>query len=187
LLSELGFRGTSSVSTFNAYLKSLRKLGIPFVAAEVGHGPGHPVVYGYSHLMELGLALAMRFYLAIPDAVLREIVRWRPQLRHLYRQAFSERDSGRGAPLRFGQATDPFEIHGTYLDLQMKFAGGQLVRFGPPRLLTPADAVRCFADPDLASRAAMPLPISMLSAEIARLAAAAPRIRPGARASTAHS
>jgi hypothetical protein len=181
VLSELGFRGGSSVSTFNAYLKSLRRLGIPFTESEVGHGAGHPVVYGYRHLMEISLALAMRFYLAIPDKVLSEIVRWRPQLLRLYRRAFTERNTGRGAPIRLGQAPNTCEMHGAYLDLRMRFAGGQLMRLGPPQLLTPFEAIRRFANVDPSSRATMPLPLSALSTEIVRLATAAPHIRPGPR------
>ena len=36
LLSELGFRGDAAQSTFYEYLKSLRKLGIPFGAGKIG-------------------------------------------------------------------------------------------------------------------------------------------------------
>lgn len=181
VLSELGFKGGSTISTFNAYLKSLRKLGIPFATSEVGRGAGHPVSYDYGHVMELGLVLTMRFYFAIPDVLLKEIVRWRPQLGRLYRQAYLQRERGLGAPRPVGSTSDQFEARGVFLDLQLRFAGGKLTRLGPPRALNPLQALQRFVTTDIATRSDIPIPLSQLAEGVVRLSIVAPLIRRGPR------
>jgi hypothetical protein len=70
LLSELGFREGVSESTFNHYLKSLRKLGVPFEYGKDKSQRRHYVTYNFEELMELSIALLLRVYWAIPDAVI---------------------------------------------------------------------------------------------------------------------
>jgi hypothetical protein len=181
VLSELGFGGGTSRSTFNSYIKSLRKLGIPFFTSELGLRPNQPAVYSYEHTMELSVALAMRFYFAIPDVVLQELKRWRPRLYPLYRSALAHRASGRGAevPVRAGAAS--FTMRGIFLDPQLRFAGGRLIRSGPPTALSPAEALQRFATLPIADRTSLPIPLTDLAIEVVRLAAAAPVIRRGPR------
>lgn len=92
VLAQLGFQGATSKSTFNEYIKSLRKLGCPFARGEVSARGRHLANYSYFHLMELALVLTLRVYNAVPDSVLVGIVRHRGTLRRLYRQAYAQRE-----------------------------------------------------------------------------------------------
>ena len=74
-----------------------------------------------------------------------------------------------------------FTLRGIFLDPQLKFAGGRLVSFGPPRALSPADALLTFATSGTADRASLPIPLTDLATEIVRLAELAPVIRRGPR------
>ena len=58
VLDYLGLHAGEDVQTFDAYIKSLRRDGVPFARDELGVGPGHNLKYRYSHLMELAVALA---------------------------------------------------------------------------------------------------------------------------------
>jgi hypothetical protein len=83
VLTQLGFRGKASKSTFYEYIKSLRKLGTPFEHSKIGMGRRGLANYTFGHLMELALILSLRVYYVVPDAVLREIVRNRGALYRL--------------------------------------------------------------------------------------------------------
>jgi hypothetical protein len=73
VLEQLGFRGTASKNTFNEYVKSLRKLGIPFAPGQIGFVRRGLANYSYCHLMELALACKLRVYHVVPDSVLRQL------------------------------------------------------------------------------------------------------------------
>ena len=62
VLSQLGFRSGSSDASFNEYLKSLRRFGIPFSERELDRRSGRLVYYHYENLMELAVALALRVH-----------------------------------------------------------------------------------------------------------------------------
>jgi hypothetical protein len=70
-------------------------------------------------------------------------------------------------------------MRGVFLDLQIKFSGGRLVSFGPPRSLSPFEAIEMFAERDLAARAFLPINLSLLSERVVTLALNAPKIRRG--------
>ena len=71
LLTEVGFRGVATQRTFSEYIKSLRKLGVPFDVDEIFHAQRGPAKnYSYYHLMELALALTLRVYHVVPNSVL---------------------------------------------------------------------------------------------------------------------
>jgi hypothetical protein len=181
VLNELGFSGGTSRATFNSYIKSLRKLGIPFMMSELGLRPNQPAIYSYEHTMELSVALAMRFYFAIPDVVLQELKRWRPRLCPLYWSALAQGGSGRGAEIPVKAGTAAFTMRGIFLDPQMRFAGGRLISLGPPKALSPAEALLRFVALPVADRTSLPIPLTVLASEVVRLAAAAPVIRRGPR------
>lgn len=100
LLSELGFQGGATAKTFYEYVKSLRKFGIPFPRDRRQSGAPRLVAYGFEHLMELGLALSLRVYHGLPDAVLVELIRHRAELHGLYLEAYAQRATGLGAHVR---------------------------------------------------------------------------------------
>ena len=99
LLTELGFGGDATQATFYEYIKSLRKLGIPFDNRAVGTTRGGAVKYSYQNLMELALALTLRVYYVVPDSVLVGIIQYRRSLYGHYRRAYAERCTGKGAPI----------------------------------------------------------------------------------------
>jgi hypothetical protein len=183
LLSELGFRGGASQSTFREYIKSLRKLGIPFERRKIGGGRRRLAIYSYCRLMELALGLTLRVYNVVPDAILVELVRFRKSLDRFYRIAYEERLAGRGAPVVVTtQGHPPIHLRGLFLDLQIDFFGGKLVNFGPPRVLTPFEALVTSASSDVAARAFLPIALSALSERVVALSLRAPPIRTGPRA-----
>jgi hypothetical protein len=183
VLSHLGFRGATSHATFKEYIKSLRKLGIPFSREPRRHTRrGISKVYSYNHMMELALVLSLRVYHAVPDSVLAEIIRYRKRLYRHYQQAYVDRHAGEGAPIAVeinGHA--PLLMRGLFLDLQMNFSGGRLVRFGPPKSLSPAQALANYAGHDVAARAFLPLNLSLLAERVVRVSLHAPVIRSGPR------
>jgi hypothetical protein len=100
LFSQLGFQGMVSESTFHEYVKSLRKLGVPFEFGKIGMPRRGQANYHYNHLMELVLTLTLRVYHVVPDVLLKQIIHYRKSLNRHYRQAFGQRCSGIGAPKR---------------------------------------------------------------------------------------
>jgi hypothetical protein len=178
VLSHLGFQGGASKSTFYEYIKSLRKLGTPFEHGTIGFGRRGLANYSYCHLMELALALTLRVYNIVPDAVLTEIVRYRRRLYRCYHCAYSERQSGLGTGVNLeigGRA--PVIIRGVFLDLKIDFSGGTLTAFGPPQLLSPYDAVSVFIERDIAARALLPINLSLISERLVSTALQAPSVR----------
>lgn len=166
MLTRLGFRGSTSKKTFNDYLKSLRKLNLPVVASEAPRR-GHIILYSYENVMDLVVGLTLRVYYVIPDTVLKALVATRSELHPIYRQAYAQRRSGAGAPLRLGQDGAGFEIAGIFLELNIDHSGGKLVQFGPPEVLTPLEAVEVFARSGQAARAFLPIHISALAQRVA--------------------
>jgi hypothetical protein len=170
VLSQLGFRGTASESTFHEYIKSLRKLGTPFEPRKIGLLRRGHANYHYNQLMELVLTLTLRVYHVVPDSLLRQIIRNRSSLNRHYRRAYAQRCTGIGAPLVLeGTRRIPISIRGVFLDLQVDFSGGMLVSFGPPRSLTPVEALQIFADRDLAARALLPINLSLIAERVVEL------------------
>jgi hypothetical protein len=181
LLTELGYRGTVTESAFFEYVKSLRKLGIPF-----GHekfqakGSRKLARYSFFHLMELATTFSLRVYHVVPDAVLRGVVRYRDELYRFYRRAYAQRCSGLGRPIFIRlRGRKPIELRGLFLDLNIQFAGGHLVRFGPPKLLSSTDTLAKFSESTSSGRTFIPLSLSLLSERVIFLALRAPEIRSG--------
>jgi hypothetical protein len=181
LLTELGYRGTVSKSAFFEYIKSLRKLGIPFGHQRFQTKRGKRLaVYSYWHLMELATVLSLRVYHVVPDSVLRGIAGHRGQLYRFYRRAYAERCSGAGKPtLIVTEDCEPVELRGLYLDLDIEFGGGHLVHFGPPKLLSSAETLMRFSNSTISGRAFLPLALSLLSERVTALALRAPEVRSG--------
>jgi hypothetical protein len=181
LLTELGYRGAVSESAFFEYIKSLRKLGIPFGYEKFQNKRGRRLAcYSFYHLMELSTALSLRVYHVVPDVVLRGVSRYRGELYRFYRRAYAQRHSGVGRSILIKvMGHKPIELRGLFLNLNIQFAGGHLVRFGPPKLLSSADTLAKFSEGTSSGRAFMPLSLSLLSERVILLALRAPKIRSG--------
>jgi hypothetical protein len=181
LLTELGYSAGVSKSTLHEYIKALRKLGIPFghVKFQTKH-KRKLAEYSYYHVMELAIVLSLRVYHVIPDSVLKGIVRYRTKLHKLYRRAYAQRCSGAGSPLVVETKNHvPIELRGLFLDLDIKFSAGHLVRFGPPKLLSSIEALKLFSEGTLTGRTFLPMSLSLLSEQVVSLALAAPTVRSG--------
>jgi hypothetical protein len=182
VLSQLGYQGTETKGTFYEYIKSLRRLCSPFKRVTIGR-PGGLADYSYFHLMELALVLTLRVYYFVPDSVLTGIVRHRTCLYRHYRRAYAERCTGIGAlAVVKVPGHSPINLRGMFLDLQINFSGGKLVEFGPPKPLSPVEALTIFAERDVAARSLLPINLSLLSERLVSAALRAPVIKRGPRA-----
>ena len=182
VLSELGLSGATKRRTFVEYIKSLRKLGIPFAPGEVGLSGRGGANYSYCHLMELALVLTLRVYNAVPDSVLSGIVSHRRSLYRHYQSAYFERTSGRGSAIVIEiPGHGVIKMEGVYLDLKLNFSGGRFVSLGPPKIISPTEAVRRFAENETAARAFLPIKLSNLAERVVALALRAPISRRGPR------
>jgi hypothetical protein len=181
LLTKLGYRGAVSKSVFFEYIKSLRKLGIPFGHQRFQTKRSKRLAqYSYCHLMELATVLSLRVYHVVPDAILRGIASHREQLYRFYRRAYAERRSGAGKPTLIKvKSREPIELRGLFLDLNIQFAGGQLIRFGPPKLLSSTETLARFSKTAISGRAFLPLALSLVSEQVAASALRAPQIHSG--------
>lgn len=184
LLTELGCGDAVSRSAFHEYMRSLRKIGIPFGHERFQTKRGRRLAeHSYCHVMELALALSLRVYHVVPDSVLRGIIRHRSRLHRLYRRAYALRRTGPGSPVLIDVgAGTPVELRGLFLDLRIQFSGGQLVRFGSPKVLSSCEALRRFS---YGTGPFLPISLSLLSERVVALAQRAPKIRSGPRASSA--
>jgi hypothetical protein len=181
LLTELGFRGPVAKSTFHEYLKSLRKLGIPFGREKFQNNRRRRLAYySYCHLMELSVTLSLRVYHVVPDLIVKGIVHHRDRLRRLFRRAYRQRRSGLGKPLVIEfKGHKPVVLRGLCLDLNFKFSGGRMVRFGPPQLLSPVEALAQLSQNMVSARSLAPINLSLLSEQVTTLALSAPAVRSG--------
>jgi hypothetical protein len=181
LLTEPGYHDDVSAGTVYEYIKSLRKLGIPFGYGRSKAARKRTIAdYSYCRVVELAVTLSLRVYHLVPDAVLNGIVEFRDRLDRFYRRAYMQRTSRAGKPVVINLAGHPPIIfRGLFLDLNIKFSAGHMVRFGPPKLLSAADALRRFSQSIMSARPLMPLSLSLLSERIVGLALRVPIIRSG--------
>lgn len=183
LLSELGFREGVSESTFNHYLKSLRKLGVPFEYGKDKSQARRYVTYSFEELMELSIALLLRVYWTIPDKIITRLREWRNELRRIYREAYFELTIHKYPPAKIiapngSRAT----INGLYLDLNIRYSAGQMIEFGPPRAISPFEAASRYASTLTPARSYLPLNVSIVAGMIAARAPDVPSVPRGAAA-----
>ena len=181
VLTHLGLRAGDSEPQFDAWLKYVRRVGVPFYPNELGRGAGVNVTYRFHHVMELAVALALRTQGILPRDLLGLLAQQRHVLRPLYHQAYREHDRGLGAPLqlRFAEAGRGLVVQGTFLDLQLDYLEGGVLTLAAPRLLGPEDAVRRFLRQDSLRHPRPPLPLAQLACDVLRLAEGAPELRRG--------
>jgi hypothetical protein len=180
LLSELGFREGVSSSTFNHYIKSLRKLGVPFERGKGQSEGRRHVTYEFEELMELSIALLLRVYWTLPDTIIAGLRDFRKDLRPIYRRAYFELTVHRYPPARIsapgGLRTT---VNGLYLDLNIRYSAGQMIEFGPPKAISPFEAASRYARALVPARSYLPLNVSTVAGMIATRAPDAPSIRRG--------
>jgi hypothetical protein len=180
LLSEIGLREGVSASTFNHYIKSLRKLGVPFERGKGQARGRRHVTYEFEELMELALALLLRVYWTLPDAIVAGLRDFRKELLPIYRRAYSETAAHSFPPARIsapgGLRT---MMDGLYLDLNIRYSAGRMIQFGPPKAISPFEAASRYARASAAARSYLPLNVSTVAAMIVARAPDVPSTRRG--------
>jgi len=184
VLRELGLHAGEDERTFDSYIKSLRRDGVPFAPSELGVGAGHNLKYRYPHLMELAVALALRTQGILSRDIVRLLAEGRPLLRPLYRRAWLERESGLGAPRylwidRTPKETTRRRISGAYLELSLMYTSTGVLVATEPRLLNPVEALDYYMAGQQSVYPRPPLPISQFAADVVQLAENAPEIKRG--------
>jgi hypothetical protein len=180
LMTELGLRHGVSASTFNYYIKSLRKLGVPFEKGK-GQSDGHRhVTYDFNELMELTVALLLRVYGTLPDTVIAGLRNFRNELRLIYRQAYFDL-TNRTHPAACISELDGncVMIDGLFLDLNIRYSAGQMIEFGPPKAISPFEAVTVFAHATVPARSYLPLNVTAVAELIVGRTRVLPSIRRG--------
>ena len=110
---------------FDAWLKYVRRMGVPFYPDELGRGAGFNIIYKFHHVMELATALALRTQGILPRDLLGVLARNPRQLRPLYERAYVERDRGLGARIKAKLGDKAVsEFQGTFLDLRLDYIEG---------------------------------------------------------------
>jgi hypothetical protein len=167
----------------NATLKKFRRHLVPFNQEELQKPRWEEVRYRFEHLMEVVVALKMSGDGIAFRHVVSLLTRDREKLRLIYRRAFLEAESGRGAPLEIRCPDDrrwPTSIHvsGLYLDFSaMARVNGMLASMSP-RALDPWEALLRYMG--FYQLHMFPLiRISQLATEVVRLAEGAPEVRRG--------
>jgi hypothetical protein len=183
LMTELGLRGAVSSSTFNYYMKSLRKLGIPFEKGK-GQSEGHRhVTYDFEELMELTIALLLRVYGTLPDTVVTGLRSFRSELRPIYRQAyFDTLDRIYPAARVSAPGGRRVAVSGLFLDLNIRYSAGEMIGFGPPKAVSPFDALSIYGRAEMPARAYLPLNVTAVAELIVGRTRVLPSIRRGRRA-----
>jgi hypothetical protein len=131
-------------------------------------------------LMELTLALLLRVYGILPDVVTTGLLSFRNDLRPIYRRAYldslkSVYPAARVSTPDGGRLT----VHGLFLDLNIRYSAKQAIQFGPPKTLSPFEALSVFARSEIAGRSYLPLNITAVAQMIAERARQTPTIRRG--------
>ncbi|WP_298353869.1 hypothetical protein [Rhodoblastus sp.] len=180
LMGELGLRQGVSVSTFNYYIKALRKIGIPFAKGKGQSEGRRHVKYDFEELMELTLALLLRVYGWLPDEVAAGLRAYRNELRPIYRQAYQDSLRRLHPCARLSVVKgDQAKVEGLFLDLNIRYAAGRMINFGPPRAISAFEAMCAYANSDSPSRAYLPLNVTVLAETIVGAGREAPSIRRG--------
>ena len=183
VLDYLGLHAGEDGQTFDAYIKSLRRDGVPFARDELGVGPGHNLKYRYPHMMELAVALALRTQGVLSRDIVGLLAFHRTLLRSHYRRAWLEQECGLGAPRKVViEGITERNISGTYLTLELMYNSHGALTMIEPRLIDPADAFDHYMGLHRQVYPRPPLPISQIADDIVGLAEGAPEIKRGRRA-----
>jgi hypothetical protein len=183
VLTHLGLHAGEDEPTFDSYIKSLRRDGVPFAPDELGVGAGHNLKYRYPHLMELAVALALRTQGILARDIVGLLAAHRTLLRSHYRRAWFERNAGLGAPREV--VINDFtkrRIAGVYLNLQLSYTARGILMMIEPKLINPIDAFDHYMGLHRQVYPRPPLPISQIADDIVGLAEGAPEIKRGRRA-----
>jgi hypothetical protein len=178
-LREIGLSHGSSPTKFAHYIKHLRKLGIPF---DWNHQPtrGKSATYEFDAMMELAVALSLRIYGALPDAIPTALKAHRERLKVIYREAGLGERSRLWTDAKI-EGSPKTEVSGVYLELGLAFENGRYVEAGVPAALSAQRAMERFANSSAADRSWLPLNLSKIAAQLVEAAGHAPPMRSTSR------
>lgn len=178
VLEAAGFSAGAPDTTFQHYIKSLRKIGLPFRRGEPGLDHGRLAHYTFEPLMDLGVALQLRVYGTLPDPVAEGLIAARAALHGFYRRAYLEHATGIGSRIEVtAQGRKGFAMSGVWLDLRLRYAGGRCLGFGPPQILSPFEALQAFATAERTVRTQPPFNLSALAVRLVAASLRCPRMR----------
>jgi hypothetical protein len=122
----------------------------------------------------------LRVYGTLPDVVTDGLRSFRADLRPIYRQAY--RDSQKRIYPAARVSTPDGErltVQGLFLDLNIRYSAKQAIQFGPPKALSPFEALSVFAHSEIAGRSYLPLNITAVAEMIAERTRQTPTIPRG--------
>jgi hypothetical protein len=163
-LQEIGLSLGSDFATFAHYVKSLRKLGVPFERRDDAASRKW-VIYEFEPMMELAVALALHVYGTLPDAIPTALRNHRERLYLIYDKAITSSVSDWRISVRIEGLTAT-EISGVYLELGLAFEDGRVVEAGSPSALSAREPIERFALSNAAARSWLPLNLSRLAFQI---------------------
>jgi hypothetical protein len=104
--------------------------------------------------MELTLALLLRVYGILPDVVTTGLRSFRNDLRPIYRRAYLDSLKSDYPAARVSTPDgERLTVQGLFLDLNIRYSAKQAIQFGPPKALSPFEALSVFARSETAERA----------------------------------
>jgi hypothetical protein len=167
-------------TAFVAYLKFLRRNGVPFAPGETPGGPGTNVIYHYHHIMEVVLALTLRRQAILKGDAVKLLVQMRDELRPLFKKAWLERESGLGASVSVSiDDGKSLKTSGLWLDLGLNYTEQDVLTTMGPKLLGPKKAIQHLCTRNLQSQFRDPIKISDLAAQVVKAAPNAPEVHRG--------
>lgn len=166
-------------------VRRLRQLGVPFGTDDLGIGAGNRAKYRYEHLIELGLALSGLRRGLKPSEVAAFVVKHRPQLRRLYRQALAEQpeEALQAEWVKSRGRMAPIMGHEVFVRLHDRYAEqpGKIDVLDTGNL----SALANLAEHYPGEQARTLVPLTQLVLELVAWAKEAPETRPGPKATRA--
>jgi hypothetical protein len=122
----------------------------------------------------------LRVYGWLPDDVVAGLRNYRDDLRPIYRQAYVDSFRQVYPAARLSTPTrDRLTVQGLFLDLNIRYSAGRMVEFGPPRAMSPFEALSLYAHSELPARSYLPLNVTAVAELIISRTRVLPSIRRG--------
>ena len=114
-------------------------------------------------------------YGSLPDVVSNGLRSFRDDPRPIYRQAYLNSLKRVYPAARVSTADgERLTVQGLFLDLNIRYSAGQAIRFGPPKALSPFEALSVFAHSEIAGNRSLPLNITAVAQMITERARQTP-------------
>ncbi len=166
----------------DSVLKKLRRDFVPFSSEELAKPQWKQVRYGFVHLIECVVAVKMMADGMSHRHIVALLTFDRKRLREAYLRAFSESQSGLGAPIPIKHPDGrEITISGLYLDFMATINKLGVLSSSGPRLLDPWQAVNRYMGAYMGLHPLPPIRLSDLATEAVRIAVLMPELKRGRR------